>query len=138
MRLIFQVKPAKTIFHIFFHSHILKLSDLNFLGFFMFIWAIIITLITSVLDGLLVFSQKKLLLWRSITSNVYEARKQKFYSSWYFLSRFFFWRPTRHAGSEGIIFSPLISSYSRTFKQFFTVFSLRWLPSIFDDNLCNC
>ena len=42
-------------------------------------WGIVITSVTSILDDLVCFSGKKLLLCSSITSNVNKARIQKCY-----------------------------------------------------------
>ena len=66
----------------------LKLSDLKFDGSFIFICRINITLITSVLDGLVCFFTKTLLHYKTTTSNVNRVRTQTFHSSFFIQSWF--------------------------------------------------
>ena len=55
-------KKKKYLFISFF---VLKLPDLNFDGFFTFICAVIFNSVTSMLDGLVFFFVKKVLLYRT-------------------------------------------------------------------------
>ena len=64
----------------------LKLSDLKFDGSFIFICRTNITLITSVLDGLVCFFTKKMLHYKTTTSNVNRVRTQTFHSSFFIQS----------------------------------------------------
>ena len=67
MKLIFRVWLEN--WH-FMSSFILESSDLNFNGFFKFKCRVIISWLTSVLDGLICFFAKKLALYRTIAPNV--------------------------------------------------------------------
>ena len=65
-----------------------KLSDLKFDGSVIFICRITITLMTSVLNGLVCFFTKTLLHYKTTTSNVNRVRMQTFHSSFFIQSGF--------------------------------------------------
>ena len=105
MRSIFRVRPEKFIFVFFF---IIEFSDFNVDRFFIFIWGIVITSITSVFDGLVCFLLKKEPAWN------------EFHGSLFFFYRDFFrrhWLSTRQQRIGGGTIFILLYHFYQTFSK---------------------
>ena len=117
MRLNFGVKPAKTIFHIFFHSRINRSR---------FTWVLYVYMRNRH------YFDNKRSRWISCFSSKNDSLTLIFFYLGCILEI-----PRTFGEAKGLflfLLFPPIHKHSNNFLQFF---HLRWLPSIFDNSPCN-
>ena len=152
MSLIFWARPAKPLCISFF---ILELSDwIFYFLFFIYLFTYLFILFYFILffwGGRELYGEKsllwlidltfirKLLLCRTITSNVNKVRMQKFHSGLFFFLHFLLQvYKTVWEGRGKSLFPSSISTHSQTFRHLFVVLHIRWQPFIINHRVHNC